>query len=101
MKSDAFYSGITAEKRNFKFRKYIGKSGRIWLVGLCNDELQAEMLNEIYVSGDEEETNPRVMGYGGDTLPFQLEDGSIISLTGPWHSNPNAFTRDTGVELLP
>lgn len=98
MKSDAFYSGITEEPtRNIKFKKYIGKSGRIWLMGICDDEFQAEMLNEIYVSTNEGDTE----GYSGGTLQFQLEDGSIMSLKGPWHSNPNAFTRDTGIELLP
>lgn len=103
MQSDAFYSGITEDTmRKIRFRKYIGRSGKTWLVGLCHldgslyDELRAEMLNEIYVS-----SNGKDMGYGGDTLQFQLEDGSVISLKGPWHSNPNAFTRDTGIELLP
>lgn len=98
MKSDAFYSGVTEDiVRKMKFKKYIGKSGKTWLVGIANDELHAEMLNEIYVSTNKGDTE----GYSGGTLQFQLEDGSMMSLKGPWHSNPNAFTRDTGIELLP
>lgn len=90
MKSDAFYSGITGDTRKIRFRKYIGKSGRIWLMGICTNPR-----NELYVSSSEGD----IGGYGGGTLKFQLEDGSIISLRGPWHSNPTAFTRDTGIEL--
>ena len=98
MKSDAFYSGITEEiVKKIKFRKHIGKSGRVWLVGIANDELHAEILNEIYVSTNEGDTE----GYSGGTLKFQLENGSTTSLKGPWHSNPTAFTEDTGIELLP
>jgi len=98
MKSDAFYSGITEETaRNIKFKKYIGKSGRTWLVGISNDELHVEILNKIYVSAHKGDAG----GFDGSTLQFQLEDGSIISLKGPWHSNPTAFTEDTGIELLP
>jgi len=104
MKSDAYYSGISGETvKKIRFRKHIGKSGKIWLVGIANDELHAEILNEIYVSADprEDELECKNRGFGGSTLKFQLENGSTTSLKGPWHSNPTVFTEDTGIELLP
>lgn len=83
--------------RDYKFKKYVGKSGHVWLVGICDDPT-----DEVYVSAAPEENESGYLGprgYGGRMIHFNMEDGSTISLKGPWHSNPGAFTKDTGVEL--
>ena len=79
-----------------KFRRFAGKSGRTWLVGV------EDWQNNIYVSADPHENEsgyrgPR--GHNGKRINFNMEDGGIISLKGPWRSNPGAFTEDTGVKL--
>lgn len=83
-----------AEERIFK--KYKGKSGRTWLVGMVWQQ------NNIYVSANPRENEPEYngpRGYGGNRIAFRLEDGSYTYLTGPWHSSPESFTEDTGVKL--
>ena len=76
-----------AEKRTYK--KYIGKSGRIWLVACQENEA-----DNIYVSGGKHS-----QGFGGRTLTFDLEGGGAIELQGPWHSNSVALLKDTGVDV--
>jgi len=80
-----------------KYKKYIGKSGRVWLVSI-----QDNPADNIYVSAD---TRENVKGYGGfrgfggATLTFELEDGTIETLQGPWHSNSDALFNDTGIDV--
>lgn len=72
-----------------KYHKYIGKSGRIWLV--------ADQPNEgdnIYVSG-----GPNSDGFGGRTLTFTLVDGTEIKLKGPWHTNSRSLLADTDIDV--
>ncbi len=38
-------------------------------------------------------------GYGGRKISFDLIDGTIINLQGPWHTNPYALFNDTGIDL--
>jgi len=81
-----------------KFRKYEGKSGSTWLVGIAEN-----FLEHIYVSAEPEENKPGYKGsrgFGGDRATFKMEDGSFYFLTGPWHSNPNSFFEDTGIDPL-
>ena len=42
---------------------------------------------------------PRHRGYGGSTLKFTLEDGSVLECDGPWHSNGEALKKSTGIDL--
>jgi len=85
------------EYRPFYHTKYIGKSGRIWIVGLC-----PSAGDFIHVSPNPRENERRFTGfrgYGGSTLKFTLQDGTIESLTGPWHSNSDALFQDTGIDF--
>ena len=79
------------------FREYKGKSGRTWLVGVEDQQ------NNIYVSANPRENEPGykgARGFDGRQLKFKMEEDDCFHLlTGPWHSSPEAFTEDVGVEL--
>lgn len=68
--------------------KYIGKSGKIWL--LPKGEAENSM---VIVEGE-----PGSQGFGGREMHFDLDDGTTIMLKGPWSSNHDSFFRDTGVD---
>lgn len=79
------------------FYRYIGKSGKVWIVGDCDDAA-----SHIYVQADTRENVPGYngfRGFGGSTLRFRLVDNGIVELQGPWHSNSDALYQDTGVDL--
>jgi hypothetical protein len=38
-------------------------------------------------------------GYGGSTLEFPLDDGTIDKVKGPWHTNSEAFFKETGINI--
>ncbi len=89
-----------------KFAKYIGKSGKTWIVGIGDD-----CASEIYVSADEAKKNRPVyvrvrscrpcgfQGFDGAELEFTLEAGDTIVLKGPWHSNSEDLYADTGFDV--
>jgi hypothetical protein len=79
------------EAQKQKYKKLIGKSGSIWLVG-TNDPA-----HHVYVSDDGKDKYFK--GFGGATLKFQLDDGSEILLKGPWMSNTDALYEDTGHDV--
>lgn len=83
------FSG-SAEAAKHKYHKYVGKSGRIWLV--------ADIPNageNVYVEG-----GPNSDGFGGSELKFELQGSDeIVTLKGPWHSNSEALFEDTGVDV--
>jgi len=76
-----------AEERRYK--RVIGKLGRTWLYAI-----QDNPADNIYVSGDKNSD-----GFGGATLSFTLEDGTIEELRGPWHTNSDDLYSNTGVDL--
>jgi hypothetical protein len=76
-----------AEARSYK--KYIGKSGKIWCV--ADQEAAAD---NIYVDGGRGS-----QGMAGRTLTFPLSDGGAIELQGPWKTSAGALLKDTGVDL--
>lgn len=41
----------------------------------------------------------RMRGYGGSILKFEMEDGSVESVPGPWHTNSKAFFKHTGINI--
>lgn len=41
----------------------------------------------------------RSEGFGGREIPFNLVDGSVCTLQGPWHSNADGMFRDTEIDL--
>lgn len=77
------------EAENRKYRKIIGKSGRIWLYAI-----QDNPADNIYVSGGSNSE-----GFGGRTLSFTLEGGGKAELKGPWHTNSDDLYSNTGVDL--
>lgn len=85
------------EAQSRKYRKYIGKSGRTWLVA---DQENAGA--NVYVSADPQELKPGYrgfQGFGGSALTFPLVDGGEIQLKEPWHSNTTALWKDTGIDV--
>ena len=72
-----------------KYHKYVGKSGRIWLVAN-----QPNAADNIYVEGGEGSK-----GFGGSTLTFPLVEGGEVNLKGPWHTNSSALFQDTGIDI--
>lgn len=81
-------------EENNGLKKAIGKSGKIWIYG--------KLGGNIHVSADKRELSPGYggfKGYGGSTLTFKLEDGTIEKLQAPWHSNSDALFADTGIDL--
>jgi hypothetical protein len=90
-----YYRVKTVRPENYK--RYEGTSGRTWIVGNCEEAGQ-----HIYVSADTKENAPGYRGFrgfGGSTLSFNLEDGEIVQLQGPWHSNSEALYSDTGIDV--
>ena len=71
-----------------KYRMFVGKSGRRWMVGA-----QPAEADNIYVEGGRGSK-----GFGGATLKFELEDGEIIALTGPWKTGADGLLKDTGYD---
>jgi hypothetical protein len=84
------------EASKFRYKKVVGKSGRLWLYPANGDP------SYIHVEADPGENKPGYQGfrgYGGRTLTFILEDGTPIKLQGPWNGNADALYKDTGVDL--
>lgn len=71
------------------YQSFIGKSGRRWVVAI-----DKEPANYIYIEGGKNSK-----GFGGRTLEFKLQNGEIIRLQGPWHSNADALYKDTGYDI--
>lgn len=79
------------------YKQYRGKSGKIWLVRVC--ENPADYIFVEANKGENEAGYRGFRGFGGSTLKFNIEDGEILELRGPWYSNSDAFFRDTGVDI--
>jgi hypothetical protein len=68
-----------------------------YVKGQRNDWCYADVPNAgdlVYCNG-----GPGSRGFAGRTLKFGLVDGGSVEFQGPWHSNPNALYKDTGVDL--
>ena len=69
--------------------KYIGKyDGRIWL------HPKNEAFNTMVIV----EGGPNSDGFGGRTLPFNMDDGSVLQLKGPWSASHDEFFKQTGID---
>lgn len=77
--------------RNKEFVKYIGKSG-IWLVA-DNIPNKADW---IYFRSHEA---AKSQGFGGTSIDFNMKDGSVVTLQGPWHGNAEHLYQDAGVDV--
>lgn len=73
------------------YKKLQGKSGNIWYISIIDKNIG----DHIYV----DTKNPNSNGFGGSTLSFQLDDGTIDRVKGPWHSGADSLFCDTGYDL--
>jgi hypothetical protein len=86
----------SADAESRKYRKVTGKSGRNWYIAI---DSPAE---NVYISPKSEENAPGYKGFrgfGGRTLKFELEDGTVDHVKGPWASNTDSLFADTGVDV--
>jgi hypothetical protein len=86
----------SADAQSRKYRKVTGKSGRNWYIAIDSPA------GNVYVSPKSEENTPGYKGFkgfGGRTLQFELEDGTVDHIQGPWHSNSDSLFEDTGVDV--
>lgn len=81
----------SAEAESQTYRKVIDESGCVWLI--ANHEAAAE---NIYFHNPKDTKSD---GFGGRTLSFPLEDGTIYEAKGPWHSSAGALFHSTGIDL--
>ena len=72
-----------------KYHLFVGKSKRRWLVAD-----QPNAADNIYVEGKKGSD-----GFGGATLKFELVDGTVLSLTGPWKTGADGLLADTGHDV--
>jgi hypothetical protein len=73
------------------FTRVEGASGHTWY---CPTNIPNKA-SQLHV--DTHDPNSR--GYGGSTLEFRLDDGTVAEVKGPWHSNSGYFLDDTGVDI--
>jgi hypothetical protein len=78
-----------AEAAKNTYHMVKGKHGQRWLYSSAENSA-----DNIYVEGGEGS-----QGFGGSTLEFKLVSGEIVSLKGPWHSNPESLFCETGLDL--
>ena len=74
---------------NMDYKQLIGKDGRTWLVGNTHNAA-----DHIYADGGKGSE-----GFGGRTLEFDIDDGSTLSLIGPWKSNSDHLFAETGHDV--
>jgi hypothetical protein len=81
-------SGV-AEQASSKYKKIVGKNSD-WYIALGKPEG-----DYIYSAG---RTGKYSDGFGGRIMEFELEDGTIDKVQGPWHSNSDSLLFDTGYD---
>lgn len=81
------------EAETKKFKK-IETERKVWYVSA-----QDNSADNVYVSIKGEKPDGCFRGFGGATLKFALEDGTVDEVTGPWHSNTEALFNDTGLDI--
>jgi hypothetical protein len=70
--------------------KVTGKSGNTWYIPKTSTPATS-----LHVDTH----NPHSEGYAGSFLSFEMEDGTVDKVKGPWHSNSDALYDDTGVDV--
>lgn len=71
------------------YKKIVRRDGKIYLIAV-----QDNPADNIYVEGGFDNE-----GFGGSTLYFKLEDGTLLKLKGPWHTNSEELYRATGIDI--
>lgn len=78
------------------FKKVKGKSGKTWFIGLIPNAA-----SQVYVTNNPSNTTGKGGGYGfgGATISFPCEDGTVFDAHGPWHGNSEGLYDDTGLDI--
>lgn len=74
------------------YRKYEREDGNTVYVRLN----KADAGNFVFV----DHHNPYSQGYGGSIFQFELEDGTVDEVKGPWHSSPEVLPEPHRVSEL-
>lgn len=77
-----------------KHRRIVSKRGEIYYapIDIVNPA------DELHVT-DNSSHGSRMQGYGGNTLKFELDDGTVDEVKGPWHTNSIGFFENTGINV--
>ena len=90
MDSNGGYNAGRTGATSLKYRVHHDGERR-WLVP--DSEAPAD---NIYV----EDLNPDSSeGFGGATISFELANGDVLELKGPWQSNSESFFKATGIDI--
>lgn len=87
MRSPIKCGSAEAEKRIYKM--LTDKIGTRWLIAIQPNEA-----DNIYVEGKKNSD-----GFGGRILDFTLENGEVVSLKAPWHTNGDDLFNHTGYDI--
>jgi len=79
---------------NRRVFKKVETKTKIWYI-----PIQDNAADDLHVLIKNENPNSGFKGYGGATLSFALEDGTVDMVKGPWHSNSDSLLADTGIDL--
>jgi hypothetical protein len=82
-------SGIGEQAKPI-YKRCLAKDGRRWWVA-ANMPNAADF---VYADG-----GPGSQGFGGATLKFPLEDGTIDESIGPWHASASGLFEETGYDV--
>jgi hypothetical protein len=78
----------SGEAEDRRYKVLTGKSGKRWLIAIQPNEG-----DNVYMEGD-----PGSDGFGGRTISFPLEDGTVLELKGPWKTTSGLY-HDTGYDV--
>ena len=81
----------SSEAESRKYAKHIDPRGCVWLV--ADQEAAAE---GVYYHDPRDHKS---QGFGGRTINFPLQDGTVYSAKGPWASNAGVLFEATGVDV--
>jgi len=94
IKRQPMYSG-QADAAARQYFRYTGRSGRTWLVADQPNAADHIFVSAVYKPGD----RSSFKGFGGAALVFPIVGQDVVTLTGPWHTNSEAFLADVGVDI--
>jgi len=91
------HQSLKSDMKEFypKLYRKVETISKIWYIPIQDNA--ADDIH-VFIKGDGGKIG-RFQGYGGATLNFSLEDGTIDRVKAPWHSNSIALYNDTGIDL--
>ena len=79
------------EQAQRTYRKVVGINS-IWYIAI-----QENPADNVYCTA--KVRTGRSDGFGGATMEFQMEDGTVDRVQGPWHGNADSLLSDTGYDV--